>query len=83
GLVDFYPSTEEGRSSWECRLQFALPNEYLRSYFSCMVTTIKLEANIENEEPWVLQGSTTQDFSAAVDSLKVYMSKLDFKGLCI
>lgn len=33
-----------------------------------MVTTIKLEANIENEEPSVLQGSTTQDFSATVDS---------------
>lgn len=29
GVADFYPSTEEGRSSWECRLRFALPNEYL------------------------------------------------------
>ncbi|PBK70712.1 delta-endotoxin CytB [Armillaria solidipes] len=81
-VADFYPSTEEGRSSWECRLWFALPNEYLRNYFSCMVTTIKLEANIEDEESWVLQGSTTQDFSATVDSLKVYVSK-DFKGLHI
>ncbi|SJL16098.1 uncharacterized protein ARMOST_19616 [Armillaria ostoyae] len=84
GVVDFYPSTEEGtrRSSWECRLWFALPNEYLRNYFSCMVTTIKLEANIEDEESWVLHGSTTNNFSATVDSLKVYVSK-DFKGLYI
>ncbi|KAK0443775.1 delta-endotoxin CytB [Armillaria borealis] len=84
GVADFYPSTEEGtrRSSWECRLWFALPNEYLRNYFCCMVTTIKLEANIEDEESWVLQGSTTKNFSATVDSLKVYVSK-DFKGLYI
>ncbi|PBK70693.1 delta-endotoxin CytB [Armillaria solidipes] len=84
GVADFYPSTEEGtqRSSWECRLWFALPNVYLRNYFSCMVTTIKLEANIEDEESWVLQGSTTKSFSATVDSLRVYVSK-DFKGLYI
>ncbi|KAK0232214.1 delta-endotoxin CytB [Armillaria nabsnona] len=83
GVADFYPSTEERkRSSWECRLLFALPNEYLRNYFCCMVTTIKLEANIEDEESWVLQGNTTKNFSATVDSLKVYVSK-DFKGLYI
>ncbi|KAK0482329.1 delta-endotoxin CytB [Armillaria novae-zelandiae] len=80
GVADFYPSTEPGgRSSWECRLWFSLPNEYLRNYFCCMVTTIRLEANIEDEESWVLQGSTTRTFSAVVDSLKVYVSK-DFKG---
>ncbi|KAK0215731.1 delta-endotoxin CytB [Armillaria fumosa] len=79
GVADFYPSTE-GRSSWECRLWFALPNGYLRNYFCCMVNTIRLEANIEDEESWVLQGSTTRNFSAVVDSLKVYVSK-DFKGI--
>ena len=50
------------------------------TYFSCMVTTIKSKAIIEDEESWVLQGSTTQDFSATVDSPKVSMSR-DFKGL--
>ncbi|PBK94583.1 hypothetical protein ARMGADRAFT_1011516 [Armillaria gallica] len=52
GVANFYRSTEEGtrRSSWECRLCFALPNEYLRNYFCRMATTIKLEANIEDEE---------------------------------
>ncbi|PBK79328.1 delta-endotoxin CytB [Armillaria gallica] len=52
GVANFYQSTEEGtwRSSWECRLCFALPNEYLHNYFCRMVTTIKLEANIEDEE---------------------------------
>lgn len=78
GVADFCPSTE-GRSSWECRLWFALPNEYLRNYFCCMVTTIRLEADIEDEESWVLQSSTTRNFSAGVDSMKVYVSK-DFKG---
>ncbi|KAK0192156.1 delta-endotoxin CytB [Armillaria mellea] len=84
GVTDFYPSTEEGtqRSSWECRLCFALPNEYLRNYFCCIVTTIKLEANIEDEESWLLKGSTVKNFSATVDSLKVYVSK-DYKGLYI
>ncbi len=84
GVADFYPSIKQKtrRSSWECRLCFALPNEYLRNYFCCMVTTIKLEANIEDEESWVLQGNTTKNFSATVDSLKVYVSK-DYKGLYI
>ncbi|KAK0232343.1 hypothetical protein EDD85DRAFT_970796 [Armillaria nabsnona] len=82
GVANFYPSTKEGtrRSSWECKLCFALPNEYLRNYFCCMVTTIKLEANIEDEEFWVLQGSTMNNFSTTVDSLRVYVSK-DFKGI--
>ncbi len=84
GVANFYWSTNRGtrRSFWGCRLCFALPNEYLRNYFCRIVTTIKLEANIEDEESWVLQGSTTNNFSATVDSLRVYVSK-DFKGLYI
>ncbi|KAG7446913.1 Volvatoxin A2 in monoclinic crystal [Guyanagaster necrorhizus] len=77
GWANFSSSSVQGNSSWEYRVLFALPNEDVHeTAFYSLVTTIKLEADIEHEESWWgLQSSIKKNFSAIIDSMRLFVVK--------
>ncbi|GAW06465.1 volvatoxin A2 precursor [Lentinula edodes] len=52
GWADFSTSSSSSNSSWEYRVLFAFPNPDLPNFFYSLVTTIKLEADIQEESSW-------------------------------
>ncbi|KAK7028206.1 hypothetical protein VNI00_014896 [Paramarasmius palmivorus] len=72
GWADFSKSSSSHNSSWQYRVQFAFPNPDLPNFFYSLVTTIKLEADIQEESSWWgLQSSTRKNFSAAIDAMEL------------
>jgi hypothetical protein len=76
GWASFSSSSNSKNSSWEYRVLFAFPNPDLPTDFYSLVTTIKLEANITEETSWWgLSSSTSKNFSAAVTSAQLVITK--------
>lgn len=76
GWADFSSSSHQSNSSWEYRIQFAVPNQDLTDFFWSLVTTIKLEADIQEESSWWgLQSSTEKNFSATIDAMRLVVMK--------
>jgi hypothetical protein len=74
--VAFHTTTTSSNSAWEYRILFALPNPDLTDFFYSLVTTIKLEANIQTEkEWWGLMSNTTKNFSATIDAMELVVMK--------
>jgi hypothetical protein len=72
GWADFNQSNEATNSSWEYRVLFALPNPDLDTFFYSLVTTIKLEADIDEESSWWgLVKSSKKNFSATIDAMEL------------
>ncbi|KAI0827135.1 delta-endotoxin CytB [Trametes gibbosa] len=79
GWADFNKSSTSSNSSWEYRIMFAVPNPDLADFFYSLVTTIKLEANIQEESSWWgLVSSSSKNFSAMIDAMELVVVK-DFK----
>ncbi|KZT27132.1 delta-endotoxin CytB [Neolentinus lepideus HHB14362 ss-1] len=73
--ADFAKSAH-GSSSWEYRMAVVFPNPDLPHHFYGAVTTIKLEANIQEESGWWgLSSSTSKNFSAHIDVLELVVEK--------
>jgi len=75
GWADFSKSAH-GSSSWEYRMLVVFPNPDLQNYFYSAVTTIKLEADIQEESVWWgLASSTSRNFSAHIDTAELVVKK--------
>uniref|UniRef100_A0A0W0EWG5 Delta-endotoxin CytB n=1 Tax=Moniliophthora roreri TaxID=221103 RepID=A0A0W0EWG5_MONRR len=76
GWADFSKSSSSSNTSWQYRVLFAFPNPDLEDWFYSLVTTIKLEADIHDEESWWgLQSSSSHNFSAAIDGMELVVMK--------
>ncbi|KAI0827133.1 delta-endotoxin CytB [Trametes gibbosa] len=76
GWADFNKSSTSSNSSWEYRIMFAVPNPDLADFFYSLVTTIKLEANIQEESSWWgLVSSSSKNFSAIIDAMELVVTK--------
>ncbi|KAJ4501378.1 volvatoxin A2 precursor [Lentinula lateritia] len=72
GWADFSTSHSSSNSSWEYRVLFAFPNPDLPDFFYSLVTTIKLEADIQEESSWWgLESSTRKNFAATIDAMEL------------
>ncbi|KAJ4491184.1 volvatoxin A2 precursor [Lentinula edodes] len=72
GWADFSTSSTSSNSSWEYRVLFAFPNPDLPDFFYSLVTTIKLEADINEETSWWgLENNTEKNFSATIDGMEL------------
>jgi len=75
GWADFSKSTS-GHSSWEYRVLYMFPNPDLPNFLYGEVTTIKLEADIEEQSTWWgLEGSSSNNFAAKVDVMELVVMK--------
>ena len=55
---------------------FSVPNPDLPDWFYTLVTTIKLEADIQNESSWWgLVSSSSQNFSADISAMELIVQK--------
>lgn len=80
GWASFSKSSSAENTSWEYRIMFAFTNPDLADYFSSLVTTIRLEANIKEEEGWWgLTSSSSKNFSAIIDAMEL-VANSTFKG---
>ncbi|KAK7056956.1 hypothetical protein VNI00_002674 [Paramarasmius palmivorus] len=70
GWADFTKSSSSQSSSWEYRLQLAFPNPDLPDSFYILVTTVKLETDIQSWVPPVTS-STRANFSATIDAVQL------------
>ncbi|KAJ3878657.1 delta-endotoxin CytB [Lentinula edodes] len=76
GWADFSTSSSSSNSSWEYRVLFAFPNPDLPDFFYSLVTTIKLEADIQEESSWWgLESSTRKNFAATIDAMELVVLK--------
>ena len=76
GWADFSKSSTSENSSWEYRVLFSVPNPDLPDWFYTLVTTIKLEADIQNESSWWgLVSSSSQNFSADISAMELIVQK--------
>ncbi|KZV60099.1 delta-endotoxin CytB [Peniophora sp. CONT] len=76
GWADWSKSSTSSNSSWEYRILFAVPNPDLTEFFYSLVTTIKLEADIEEESSWWgLVSSSSKNFSATIDAMELVVMK--------
>ncbi|KAF8827802.1 delta-endotoxin CytB [Lentinula edodes] len=76
GWADFSTSSSSSNSSWEYRVLFAFPNPDLPNFFYSLVTTIKLEADIQEESSWWgLESSTRKNFAATIDAMELVVLK--------
>lgn len=76
GWADFSKSSSSQNSSWEYRILFAVPNPDLAEFFYSLVTTIKLEADIQEESSWWgLVSSSSKNFSATIDAMELVVQK--------
>ncbi|KAG7446930.1 delta-endotoxin CytB [Guyanagaster necrorhizus] len=80
GFADFSKNSSEGNSSWEYRAVFAIPLYGLSTYFYILVTTMRIKADVENEESWDLRDSTPKNFSATIDLMRFIVAE-GFKDL--
>ncbi|KAF9258010.1 delta-endotoxin CytB [Marasmius fiardii PR-910] len=63
-------------SSWEYRIHFAFPNPNLPDYFYTLVTTIKLGADVTDEDWWFkLTTETKGNFSVDSDAMRLIVKK--------
>ncbi|KAF5228876.1 hypothetical protein FAUST_10778 [Fusarium austroamericanum] len=71
-FVDFSKSPGGQGSFWEYRVHIAVPNPSSPNSFHSLITTIKLEADVsEMSDWWGLTGSSTKNFSATLNGMKV------------
>ena len=76
GFASFRKSSQAHYSSWEYRILFAFPNPDLPTDFYSMVTTIQINADIEEESSWWgLTSSSKKNFSASVSALRLVVTK--------
>jgi len=76
GWADFSKSSSSQNSSYTYRVQFAWANPNIPTDFYCMVSTIKLEANIKEESGWWgLTSSTEKNFAAIIDGLRLVVTE--------
>ncbi|KAF6802820.1 hypothetical protein CSOJ01_11342 [Colletotrichum sojae] len=76
GFLDFNNSNDGGNSSWEYRMQLALPIPEKPDYFYSLVTTIKSGADASNEsEWWGLVPSSSKILSATLDAMDLIVMK--------
>ncbi|OCH88328.1 delta-endotoxin CytB [Obba rivulosa] len=76
GWADFNKSSTYENSSWEYRVLFSVPNPDLADWFYTLVTTIKLEADIQDESSWWgLVSSSSHNFSAEISAMELIVQK--------
>ncbi|KAK7680365.1 hypothetical protein QCA50_016605 [Cerrena zonata] len=77
GFLSFNKSTHESNSSWEYRIQSALPpRSDDPNLFWSVISTVTLEADIKEESSWWgLEHHTTKRFSAYVTSARLAVRK--------
>ena len=64
-----------GRTSWEYRLLLAIPEGDAEEKFRAFVTTIKLEADLDEASWLTLVNDSTHNFSATIDVLNIVVLK--------
>ncbi|KAF9466915.1 volvatoxin A1 precursor [Collybia nuda] len=76
GWADFSKSDDDPKvSGWECRVIFMIPHSGSTRFFKSILTTLKLQAKLEDEDSWFdIDGKTT---------LKGFKSTSDFMGLVV
>ena len=76
GWANFSKSNNSQNSSWEYRVLFSVPNPDLPNWFYSLVTTIKLEADIQEEESWWgLVSSSSHNFSADISAMELIVQE--------
>ena len=72
GFATFNSSSNSSNNSFEYRIAFSFPHSLHPSKCRCLIVTIVLHANIQQESSWWgLSSSTTKDFSADVTGLQL------------
>ncbi|KAF8815947.1 hypothetical protein BYT27DRAFT_7186433, partial [Phlegmacium glaucopus] len=65
-------SLNRDNSSWECRLLCETAIDGVDDYFSALVTTIKVTADIKEESSWWgLQNGSSENFSAEINAMQL------------
>lgn len=75
-FLQFGKSSHKNNSAWEYRIQFAVPNPDINTYFYSLVTTIRLEADVSEESGWWgLTSSSSKNFSATIEAMELIVEQ--------
>lgn len=75
-VTNFHESKNARNSSLEYRIQFAFPDPDLPDFFFTLVTTIRLRTHIIDEKWWWgLSTSSTREFSAEIDAIRLVVKE--------